>query len=135
MSGQLPSPVVCVSYLAAALLWQVGAYFNGGALLLREASCYIEAGKPARAATLFEDALTSGGLSHRDEGYFRARRAFACALSGEPDYAAQEGLVSLSIATATNSQRTTRELSRTVKALAPWGSRPGPRRLREALRG
>jgi transcriptional regulator with XRE-family HTH domain len=113
---------------------QFGTYFNADALLLREASCYIEAGKPARAASLFEGALDSGGLSRRDEGYFRARRAFACALSGEPDDAAREGLVALSIATATSSQRTTRELARTAKVLTPWCSRPGPRQLREALR-
>lgn len=113
---------------------QFGTYFNASALLLREASCYIEAGKPARAATLFDGALTSGGLSRRDEGYFRSRRAFACALSGEPDDAAHEGLVALSIATTTSSQRTARELARTVKALAPWSSRPGPRQLSEALR-
>jgi transcriptional regulator with XRE-family HTH domain len=111
-----------------------GAYFNAGALLLREASCYIEAGKPARAASLFENALDAGGLSRRDQGYFRARRAFACALSGEPDDAAREGLAALSIAIATSSQRTTRELARTVKVLTPWCSRPGPRQLREALR-
>jgi len=114
---------------------QFGTYFNEGALLLREASCYIEAGKPGRAAALFGDALVGSGLSRRDEGYFRARRAFACALSGEPDDAAEEGLAAWRIATATNSQRTTRELARTVKVLTPWGSRPGPRQLREALRG
>lgn len=113
---------------------QFGSYFNASALLLREASCYIEAGKPGRAAALFDDAITVGGLSRRDEGYFRARRAFACALSGEPDAAAGEGLAALSIAAAVNSERTTRELRRTVQALTPWESRPGPRQLREALR-
>jgi hypothetical protein len=114
---------------------QFGSYFNEGALLLRSASCYIEAGKPIRAARLFGDALRGGTLSRRDEGYFRARRAVACALSGEPDEAAADGLTALRIATATNSQRTTRELARTVKILTPWSSRPGPRRLREALSG
>jgi len=114
---------------------QFGTYFNTGALLLRSASCYIEAGKPGRAAVLFDDAIARGGLSRRDEGYFRARRAFACALSGEPDDAAQEGLTAWRIATATNSQRTTRELARTVKVLTPWRSRPGPRELHDALRG
>lgn len=114
---------------------QFGTYFNEGALLLRAASCYIEAGKPGRAATLFHDAIAGGGLSRRDEGYFRARRAFACALSGEPDDAANEGLTAWRIAAATSSQRTTRELARTMKVLTPWDSRPGPRQLREALRG
>lgn len=113
---------------------QFGTYFNGSALLLREASCYIEAGKPGRAVILFGDALSGGELSLRDEGYFRARRAFAYALSGEPDDAAQEGLAAWRIASATSSHRTTRELARTMKALKPWDSRPGPRQLHEAMR-
>lgn len=113
---------------------QFGTYFTADAILLREASCYVEAGKPARAARLFHNAITAGGLSRRDEGYFRARRAFACALSGEPDDAASEGLAALSIAATVKSERTTRELQRTAKVLTPWGTRPGPRQLREALR-
>lgn len=113
---------------------QFGTYFDAGALVLREASAYIEAGKPARAASLFGTVLVGGGLSRRDEGYFRARRAVACALSGEPDEAAQEGLTARHIATATSSQRTTRELTRVVRILTPWSSRPGPRELTEALR-
>jgi transcriptional regulator with XRE-family HTH domain len=112
---------------------RLGAYYNEGTSLLRTASCYIEAGHPGRAAGLFGDVLTSGVLSLRDEGYFRARRAVAFALSGEPDDAAREGLASLSVATVTNSQRTTRELARAVKLLTPWSSRPGPRELREAM--
>jgi hypothetical protein len=51
------------------------------------------------------------------------RRAFACALSGEPDEAARECLAALSIAAAVKSERTTRELQRTVKALTPWATR------------
>lgn len=114
---------------------QFGTYFDAGALALREASAYIEVGKPARAASLFGSVLAHDGLSRRDEGYFRARRSVACALSGEPDEAAQEGLTAWYIATATSSQRTTRELARVVRILAPWSSRPGPRALADAIRG
>lgn len=114
---------------------EFGAYFDAGALVLREASAYIEAGKPTRAASLFSSALARGGLPRRDEGYYRARRAASCALSGEPDEAAAEGLAAWRIAKATNSQRTTRELERVVRILTPWSSRPGPRELAEALRG
>jgi hypothetical protein len=112
---------------------RLGAYYNEATSLLRTASCYVEAGNPARAACLFGDVLTSGMLSRRDEGYFRARRAVAFALSGEPDDAAREGLASLRVATVINSQRTTCELARAVKLLTPWSSRPGPRELREAM--
>jgi transcriptional regulator with XRE-family HTH domain len=113
---------------------EFGTYFDDSALLLREASCDIEAGRPSRAVTRFDEALRGSGLSRRDEGYFRARRAFACALSGEPDAAANEGLNALSIAVAVRSERTVRELRRTVKVLEPWNSRPAARQLREALR-
>jgi transcriptional regulator with XRE-family HTH domain len=108
--------------------------FDQDALKLRNASCYIEAGQPAHAAELFQEVLEADGLSKRDEGYYRARRSFACALSGAPDIAAQEGLHALDIAATTRSQRTTRELARTVKALTPWSAHPGPSQLREALR-
>jgi transcriptional regulator with XRE-family HTH domain len=113
---------------------QFGTYFSTSAALTRRALCYVEAGKPSKATDLFGTVLASNELTHRDEGFFRALRSYACALSGEPDAAAQEGLSALTIATSTNSERTTRELHRTVKVLTPWSSRPGPRQLREALR-
>jgi hypothetical protein len=114
---------------------EFGTYFTEAAMATRRALCYVEAGKPAKAAELFGEVISDKQLTRRDEGFFRALRSYACALSGEPDVAAEEGLSALDIATATNSERTTRELSRTVKALAPWTTRPGPRRLREALAG
>jgi hypothetical protein len=111
----------------------LGAYFNEGTLLLRSASCYTEAGKPARAAALFNDVITSGALSRRDEGYFRARRAAALALSGEPEEAATVGLESVQVAKAINSERTIRVLAEVVRTLTPWSRRPAVRALREAL--
>ncbi|MGV9678658.1 XRE family transcriptional regulator [Nocardia sp. NPDC003482] len=101
--------------------------------LLRAASCYLEAGKPAKAAALFATVLESTDLSGRDEGYFRARRATALALSGEPDGAAAEGLAAMRRATEKQSVRTREELLRAVEAMERWRHRPGPRELREAL--
>ncbi len=114
---------------------QFSTYFNGGTLALRTASCYIEAGKPRQAAALYAEVLAANMLSRRDQGYFLSRLAAALALSGEPDEAAVRGLEAATLATATASRRTTRELERTLQSLRPWGSRPGPRQLREALRG
>jgi transcriptional regulator with XRE-family HTH domain len=111
----------------------LGAYYNEGAHMLRAASCYVEAGKPAKAAALFAEVLSSGNLSRRDQGYFRARYAGALALSGEPDDAAQEGLAAMQLVTEMGSNRTKRELVRVIQILAPWSSRPGPRALREAV--
>ncbi|WP_143020410.1 hypothetical protein [Sinosporangium album] len=113
---------------------KLGSYYDENTFLLRTASCFIEAGKPYQAADLFNKVLESGTLSWRDEAYFRARRAVALALSGEPDDAAQEGVAALYIATAIKSERTARELRRAVKALAPWESRPAPRDLRTAMK-
>jgi hypothetical protein len=102
-------------------------------LLLRCAACYTEAGKPAYAATLFGGVIASAGLSRRDAGFFRARRATALALSGEPDEAAAVGLEAVAIARETNSERTMRVLADVSRTLTLWRSRPAPRALREAL--
>lgn len=102
-------------------------------LLLRRATCYTEAGKPAHAAALFADVIASAGLSRRDAGFFRARRATALALSGEPDEAASVGLEAVPIAQETNSERTMRVLADASRALTLWHSRPAPRAFKEAL--
>ncbi|WP_327586951.1 helix-turn-helix transcriptional regulator [Nonomuraea sp. NBC_00507] len=113
---------------------QLSGKYSRADLTLRTASCYIEAGQPARAAGLYQEVLQSKSLSRRDEGYFLARRAFSLALAGQPDEAATVGLVSVQLANATSSLRTKRELGRAVRALGPWAARPGPRELDEALR-
>jgi hypothetical protein len=110
-----------------------GVFFTADTLLLRRAACYTEAGKPARAAVLFADVIASGTLSRRDAGFFRARRAAALALSGEPDEAAAVGLQAVQMAEETNSERTMRLLWDVVGTLAPWSSRPSPRALKQAL--
>ncbi|MBM9506494.1 helix-turn-helix transcriptional regulator [Streptomyces sp. KK5PA1] len=112
---------------------QLSPHYSHANLMLQTASCYIEAGQPARAAELYGDILASGTVSRRDTGYFLARRAFSLALAGQPDDAASVGLASAEVATATDSLRTKRELGRVMRTLSPWATRPGPRALREAL--
>lgn len=107
--------------------------FTTDTLLLRQATCYTEAGKPARAAALFDSVITSGRLTRRDLGFFQARQATALALSGEPDEAASVGLQAIQTAQETNSERTIRILGETVDALKPWSGRPGPRALSHAV--
>ncbi|WP_433516974.1 helix-turn-helix domain-containing protein [Nonomuraea sp. CA-143628] len=113
---------------------QPSSKYSRADLTLRTASCYIEAGQPARAAGLYQEVLQGKSLSRRDQGYFLARRAFSLALAGQPDEAATVGVVSVRLANATSSLRTKRELGRLVRALRPWAARPGPRELGEALR-
>ncbi|SDG18788.1 Helix-turn-helix domain-containing protein [Lentzea fradiae] len=113
----------------------LATHYSISSLTLQTASCYIEAGKPLRAAMLYSEVLNTGVLSTRDQGYFLARRASALALSGEPDDAATVGLQAAELAAATSSARTRRELGRTVATLQPWASRPAPRALREVLTG
>ncbi len=110
-----------------------GAYFTRDTLLLRQATCYTEAGKPAKAAALFADVIASGTLSRRDAGFFRARRAAALALSGEPDEAATVGLLAIQVARETSSERTVRVLADVASTLTPWRNRPHPRALIHAL--
>lgn len=111
----------------------LATHYSSSSLTLQTASCYIEAGKPLRAAMLYGEILNTGVLSARDQGYFLARRASALALSGEPDNAAGVGLQAAELAAATSSARTRRELGRTLSTLQPWAGRPEPRALREAL--
>ena len=112
---------------------RLGNHYNEQTLLLRTASCYVEAGEPHRAADLYGDALGAETLSRRDRGYFLARQAAALALGGRPDDAALVGLESVHLANEMASERTKRELRRVVDTLTPWSSRPGPRDLREAV--
>lgn len=113
---------------------QLSSHYNRSHLTLQTASCYIEAGQPARAADLYGAVLQGDALSRRDQGYFLARRACSLALAGQPDDAASIGLAAIELSDATNSLRTRRELTRAAKTLQPWATRPGPRELREALR-
>jgi transcriptional regulator with XRE-family HTH domain len=107
--------------------------FTADTLLLRQATCYTEAGMPAKAAALFADVIASGALSRRDAGFFRARCAAALALSGEPDEAAAVGMQAVTTARETSSGRTLRILSDVVATLSPWRNRPGPRALIQEL--
>jgi hypothetical protein len=111
----------------------LSSYSNEGILTLRNASCYIEAGKPRRAARLYQQVLSTDVLSRRDRGYFLARLTSSLALAGEPDDATTAGLEAAEIATATTSERTKRELMRSLETLKPWCDQPGPRALREAV--
>ena len=111
----------------------LSAYFNANTLLLRNASSFTEAGKPAQAAVVFGDVLKNASLSRRDTGYFRSRRATALALSGEPDEAARVGLASVDIAVTTNSRRTLRVLTEVVHTLTPWHGRSPVRDLHDAV--
>ncbi|MEU9407538.1 XRE family transcriptional regulator [Streptomyces sp. NPDC048281] len=111
----------------------LGAYFTGHTRLVRDAITYTEAGKPGLAADLFSDVLSAGALSHRDTGFFNARRASALALSGEPDEAAKIGKASATVAREVRSERTVRVLGEVLQTLDRWRSRPAVREFRESL--
>ncbi|WP_018680575.1 hypothetical protein [Actinokineospora enzanensis] len=110
------------------------AYFDAGTLLLRNASTLTEAGRPAEAAAIFGTVLDTSALSRRDLAYFRARRAAALALGGEPDEAATVGLLSISDAQVMRTERTVAVLHDLSAGLTPWSGRPMVRLLRDALR-
>lgn len=112
---------------------QTDAGFTVETLLLRQAACYTEAGKPATAAQMFGEVIGSGILSKRDTGFFNARRALALALSGEPDEAVDVGLQAAKVAHETSSQRTMLLLGDVVQELKPWNTRPRTRELRRAV--
>jgi hypothetical protein len=101
--------------------------------MLREASCWIEAGKPEHAAELYETALAATSISVRDMGYYRSRQAVALAQAAEPDLAAQRAGEALSTAARTGSRRTQRVVQETRTALVPWQSRDSVAALNNAL--
>ncbi|MFT7841112.1 helix-turn-helix transcriptional regulator [Saccharothrix sp. BKS2] len=111
----------------------LGAFYTEHIRLAHNASCYIEAGQPARAAETYSEVLADGGLPERDAALHRARRALALAQSGEPDEAAAVAFTSVQVAKAMHSQRTLATLEEVVRILRPWRDRPAPRELREAL--
>ncbi|MFE3858440.1 helix-turn-helix domain-containing protein [Streptomyces griseorubiginosus] len=111
----------------------LGAYFSDDTRLVRDAITLTEAGKPSLAVDLFSDVLSAGALSHRDTGFFNARRAAALALSGEPDEAAKVGTASAAVAYEVRSERTVRVLGEVLQTLDRWRSRPAVRAFRESL--
>lgn len=112
---------------------RLGGVFSQGTLLLRSTACYTEAGKPAQAAEILDGIIAGDTLSARDSGYFRARRAAALAMIGEPDEAAILGAEAARVAQATRSGRTTTVLVDTMRILERWSARPHVRTLRDAL--
>ncbi|NED10593.1 helix-turn-helix transcriptional regulator [Streptomyces sp. SID9124] len=111
----------------------LGAYFNGHTRMLRDAITLTEAGKPSMAVELFSDVLSTNAMSHRDTGFFNARRAAALALSGEPDEAARVGTNSAAVAHEVKSERTVRVLGDVLQSLDRWRGRPAVREFRESL--
>src|SRR5262249_25767959 len=107
---------------------------GGDDLTLREASCWIEADNPERAVQLYEDGLTTDGISVRDVGYYRSRQALALAAVEEPDLAAECAQVALSASVATGSLRTERTVREARTMLTPWESRESVVALDNALK-
>ncbi|HET9654778.1 MAG TPA: XRE family transcriptional regulator, partial [Kineosporiaceae bacterium] len=112
---------------------RLGAVLTADTLTLRAAVCYTESGQGKRAAGLFEQVLATGALSHRDTGYFTARRAVALARAAEPDTAATLALESAEIATGARSLRTRRVIAEVADTLQAWSDRPAVRALRELV--
>ena len=106
---------------------------GGEDLTLREASCWIEAREPERAAELYEVGLAMDGLSLRDAGYFQARRAVALAQAEAPDLAAERAYEALTAASRTGSRRTHRAVMASRAALTPWQKRDSVVALDDAL--
>lgn len=106
---------------------------GGEDLTLREASCWIEAREPGRAAQLYQAGLAMNGLSLRDAGYFQARQAFALAQAQAPDLAAERAFEALTASSRTGSRRTHRAVVASRAALTPWQKRDSVAALDDAL--
>jgi transcriptional regulator with XRE-family HTH domain len=97
-----------------------------------EARCWLWL-RPRKAIVIFEEASRlwpHDCTSHR--GVHQARLALACAVAGEPDRAAAEGIAALEIAQTTRSHLNVRELKRLDHQLAACDL-AGTADLREAI--
>ncbi|WP_433261908.1 helix-turn-helix transcriptional regulator [Actinosynnema sp. CS-041913] len=112
----------------------LGAHYNRTLLTMQTAICHTEAGRPRRAAELYEEWLSTNQFSPRDYGYFLSLKASALALAGEPDQAAQTGITALKYARDANSARTVQELTKVLQTLEPWRNRAVVRELRGAVK-
>jgi hypothetical protein len=111
----------------------LGAHYNATLLRMQTAICHTEAGQPRKAAELYRQWLQDDDFSPRDFGYFSSLMASALALAGEPDEAAQIGLVAWPLAVEADSGRTKAELRKVLVTLQPWQGRASVRSLREAM--
>lgn len=111
----------------------LGTGYREAVLSVQTAMCYHEAGQPHEAVAIYREALDTTRFSRRDYGYFMSLHASALASAGEPDDAADAGLVAHGIAAATGSARTAVELGRLVRQLDAWTDRPAVRELRQAV--
>jgi len=98
------------------------------------AICYCEAGQPLRAVELYQESLSTGKFSPRDQGYFLSLMAGTLAQAGEPDAACEAGQDAIVIAMEMRSQRTIRELGRVLEKLGVWRARLSVRALADTLR-
>jgi hypothetical protein len=111
----------------------VSRHYTSDVFAMQAALCYCEAGRPRSAVELYNAKLSEEAFSRRDYGYFMSLKSVALAAMGEPDEASTTGLAALAIATATNSERTARELVSLLRRLSPWSNRPSVQALRDAV--
>ncbi|WP_406280335.1 hypothetical protein [Embleya sp. NBC_00896] len=100
---------------------------------MQTAICLAEAGKPGRATDGYRAHLTPTAFSQRDYGYFLALMAGTLAAAGERTQAVEAGHEALSIAGATDSVRTYREVVRLLRRLEPWCAHVSIRELRAQI--
>jgi hypothetical protein len=106
---------------AAKTLWDDlgGRETSRPYVLAEEARCWLLL-RPRKAVELFDDVVQLWPRDRmRGRGIHQAHLALACALAGEPDRAAAEGVKAVDIARTTGSDVTVRELGQLDRHLAP----------------
>jgi len=111
----------------------LGDSYTPERLMVQSAICYREAGRPARAADLFQQHLATGTFAPRDRAFFTAHLAGALATVGEPDAAAAAALAALKLAATARFGQALAELHRTAAQLHAHRSRPAVQELHRRL--
>lgn len=101
-------------------------YFNGPErVLFQRGVAYVELGRHAAAAELFETARARLPLVYRrDHGRYAANLAVAAALDGQVERATAAGRAALALTVETGSAHTVSDLRRMRRALERWADAP-----------
>lgn len=113
-----------------------GSFCTAGYIEIQRAGCWLTLGRPERAISTFEQALTTlPEVYRRDRGLAYARLASAYGAAGQLEHAADHGLQALGIARGSGSVRIHRAVVALVPALTRAKSSPVVARLVDELSG
>ena len=110
--------------------YRIGYHFTEEHVDIQRAACLVDLGRPREAISVYEDVQQRWSqVCHWEQGLHTARLAFAHAVNGDVDHAADLGSDALELARSTGSKLVVEELSR----LEPWADQPAMAEVTDAV--